>query len=68
VSGVVVGVEDLYEAGADEGVEDLEKRVFEFAGETTDPNRYYDLCYTGVSVGSGAGTLSVRVQYVAPGT
>jgi hypothetical protein len=64
-SGVVVGVEDLFEAGADEGVEDLGKRVFEFAGETTDPNRFYDLCYTGVTVGSGAGTLSVRVQYIA---
>lgn len=65
-SGVVVGIEDLYEAGGDEGVEDLEKRVFEFAGESTDPNRFYDLCYTGVTPGSGAGTLSVRVQYVTP--
>lgn len=64
-SGVVVGVEDLYEAGADEGVEDLEKRVWEFAGDTSDPGIFYDLCYTGVAVGSGAGTLSVRVQYVA---
>lgn len=64
-SGVVVGVEDLYEAGADEGLEDLQKRVFEFAGESTDPNRFYDLCYTGITVGSGAGTLSVRVQYIA---
>ena len=64
-TGVVVGVEDLYEAGADEGVEDIEKLVWQFAGDTADPNKFYDLCYTGVNPGSGAGTLSVRVQYVA---
>lgn len=65
-SGVVVGIEDLYESGADTGVEAIEKRVWEHAGDTVDPNIWYDLCYTGISVGSGAGTLSVRVQYVTP--
>lgn len=64
-SGSVTGVQDMFEAGADEGVEDLEKRVWEFAGDTADPNKFYDLCYTGVTVGSGAGTLSVIVRYVA---
>ena len=64
-SGSVTGVQDMFEAGADEGVEDLEKRVWEYAGDTVDPNRFYDLCYTGVSAGSGAGTLSVIVRYVA---
>ena len=64
-SGVVVGVEDLFEAGADEGIEDIEKRVWEFAGDTVDPNKFYDLCYTGVTPGSGAGTLTVKVRYIA---
>lgn len=42
----------------------IEKRVFEDAGLTTDPGRFYDLCLTGDAVGSGAGTISVRVRYV----
>jgi hypothetical protein len=49
----------------DIGVEDIEQRVWEMAGESADPNKFYDLCYTGVTPGSGAGTLSVKVQYVA---
>lgn len=64
-SASVTGTQDMFEAGADEGVEDLEKKVYEYAGETSDPNRFYDLCYTGVAVGSGAGTLSVIVRYIA---
>jgi hypothetical protein len=65
-SASLTGTKDLFEAGADEGVEDLEKRVFEYAGDTTDPQKFYDLAYTGITVGSGAGTLSVRVQYIKP--
>lgn len=64
-SGVVVGIEDLFEAGGDEGIEDIEKRVWEYAGDTSDPLKFYDLCYTGVAVGSGAGTLTVKVRYIA---
>jgi hypothetical protein len=64
-SASVTGVQDMFEAGSDEGVEDLEKRVWEYAGDAADPNVFYDLCYTGVTVGSGAGTLSVIVRYVA---
>lgn len=60
-------VNDMWETGADEGVEDIEKRVWEYAGDTADPNKFYDLCYTGVTPGSGAGTLTVRVQVVKPG-
>jgi len=64
-SGVVVGIEDLFEAGGDEGIEDIGKRVWEYAGDTSDPGKFYDLCYTGVAVGSGAGTLTVKVRYIA---
>ena len=64
VSGSVTGTRDLYEAGSDVGVEDIEQRVWEMAGLTEDPGKFVDVCYTGVSVGSGAGTLSVKIQYV----
>lgn len=58
-------VHDIYETGGDVGVEDIEQRVWEMAGVSADPNKFYDLAYTGVTVGSGAGTLSVKLQYVA---
>ena len=45
-------------------VANIEKRVWEDAGLSADPGRYYDLCLTGDAVGSGAGTISVRVRYV----
>lgn len=63
-SGSLTGTRDLYEAGSDVGVEDIEKRVWEMAGLTEDPGKWMDLCYTGVTPGSGAGTLSVKIQYV----
>lgn len=64
-SASVTGTHDLYEAGSDKGVEKIEQLVWQDAGQTSDPNKWYDLCYTGATPGSGAGTLSVRVQYVA---
>lgn len=64
-SASLTGVSEMFESGADEGVEDIEKRVWEFAGEASDPGVFYDLAYTGVAVGSGAGTLTVRVRYIA---
>lgn len=47
-------------------IANIEKRVFEDAALTTDPGRWYDLCLTGDAVGSGAGTISLRVRYVGP--
>jgi hypothetical protein len=64
VSASVTGTKDLYEAGSDVGVEDIEQRVWEMAGLTEDPGKFMDVCYTGVTVGSGAGTLSVKIRYV----
>ena len=64
-SASLTGTKDLYEAGSDNGVEQIEKAVWQMAGLTADPNTFYDVCYTGVTVGSGAGTLSVKIQYVA---
>ena len=64
-SASVTGTNDLYEAGSDVGVEDIEQMVWEMAGLSADPNKWYDLCYTGVTPGSGAGTLSVKTHYVS---
>jgi hypothetical protein len=44
-------------------IDKIEKRVYELLGETTDTQRDYDLTLTGATVGSGAGTISVRVRY-----
>ena len=64
-SASVTGVSEMYEAGGGIGVEDIEQKVYEMCGLSTDPNKWVDLCYKGVAVGSGAGTLSVRCRYVA---
>lgn len=64
-SGSVTPVQVLFEAGSDTGVEDIEQSVWEMAGLASDPGKFVDICYTGVAVGSGAGTLSVRTRYVA---
>lgn len=58
-------VRDMYETGGDIGVEDIEQPLWEMAGLASDPGKYMDLCYTGVTPGSGAGTLSVLVRFVA---
>lgn len=63
-SASLTGTKDLYETGGDFGVEYIEKRVWEMAGLTSDPGKYMDVCYTGVTVGTAAGTLSVKIQYV----
>jgi hypothetical protein len=63
-SASVTGVSEMYESGGDIGVEDIEQKVWEVAGLASDPGKFMDLCYTGVTPGSGAGTLSVRVRYV----
>lgn len=61
----LTGVQTLWEAGSDNGVEDIEKPVWELIGGLTeDPNLFYDLCVTVVSIGGAAGTLSQRLRYV----
>lgn len=64
-SASLTGVNDLFEAGSGVGVEDIEQRIWEMLGLSSDPGKWYDLVYKGVTVGSGSGTLSVRVRYVA---
>jgi hypothetical protein len=65
VSGILVGTQLLFEGGSAKGIEKIEQRVYQDAGLSTDPNIWYDLCLTGDTPGSGAGTVSLRVRYVA---
>ena len=64
-SASLTGTKDIYETGSAVGVEKIEQRIWQQLGLTADPGLFYDLCYTGFTPGSGAGTLSVRVLYVA---
>jgi hypothetical protein len=41
----------------------IEKRAWEILNLTSDPFLEYDVCMTGDTVGSGAGTISMRVEY-----
>lgn len=41
-----------------------DKRVFELLGLSADPNLQYDICLLASTVGSGAGDIAVKVQYV----
>lgn len=56
----VVGVEQRFEAA---DIINIEKRVWELLGLTADSQRDYDLTFTGTTVGTAAGTISVEVRY-----
>lgn len=45
-------------------IDDIEKRVWELLGLASDPHTEYDVALTGITVGTGAGTISVRVEFV----
>lgn len=45
------------------GIENVEKRLWEVAGLTSDPALEYDIVATGVTVGTAAGTISMTVFY-----
>lgn len=62
----LVGVQLLWEGGSDNGVEDIETRIWQMVGGLTeDPKKFYDLAVTVVSIGGATGTLSARLRYVA---
>lgn len=46
-------------------IDKVEKAVWEVLGLSADPGRWYDLALTGDTVGSAAGTITVRVEYVS---
>jgi hypothetical protein len=45
-------------------IDKIQNRVWQDAGLTSDPNRYYDLTMTGTTVGTAAGTVALEVRYV----
>ena len=47
-------------------IDKIEKRLWELAGLTADPGKWYDIAFKATTVGSGAGTISTRVRYVGP--
>lgn len=44
-------------------IDQVEKRLFELAALSADPQTEYDICFTANTVGSAAGTLSLRVVW-----
>lgn len=46
------------------GIEMIENRLWEALGLTQDPFTEYDICFTGTTVGTGAGTLSLKAEWV----
>jgi len=45
-------------------IDQREKRIWEMLALAGDPNIWYDLAWTGVAVGTAAGTLLTRTRYV----
>lgn len=45
-------------------VSDLEKRLWSLLGLAKDPFTEYDICLTANTVGSGAGDIAIRVEFV----
>lgn len=64
-SASLTGVQHLFETGSAVGVEDIEQRVWEMAGQSSDPGVWYDVVLNSTANGSGAGTVSARIRYVA---
>lgn len=55
---------DLTHESASNDIADVEKVVWQLLGLTSDPQKQYDVCLTGNTVGSGAGTISLTCRYV----
>lgn len=45
-------------------IDALGKRIWEQLSLTSDPDRWYDLVATAATVGSGAGTITLQLEYV----
>jgi hypothetical protein len=58
------GVQIAFEA---RDVANIEKKVWQDAGLSSDPNLWYDLALTGNTVGSTGGTIGLDIEMVMPG-
>lgn len=43
----------------------VDQELWQLLGLTSDPAKFYDICATGVTVGTAAGTISMRVRFAA---
>jgi hypothetical protein len=62
LSSAVAGTDVTYEATA-ANIDKVEKRLWELLGLSADPQTDYDLALTADTVGTAAGTVSVRVRF-----
>lgn len=60
-SAATTPVDDSFEARS---IANIQNRVYQDAGLTTDPNIFYDIVYTANTIGTVAGTLAVDVLTV----
>lgn len=58
----VAGADYTFESAATD-IGKIEKRLWELLGLSADPQVDYDIAFTGVTVGSAAGTVSLRVRF-----
>ncbi|HYE45725.1 MAG TPA: hypothetical protein VEA44_08115 [Caulobacter sp.] len=61
-SASATGTDITFESGATD-VAKIEKRIWELLGLSADPQVDYDLAFTGDTVGTAAGTVSLRVRF-----
>lgn len=59
----VTPLDVTHEAGSDCPIEYAERKVWQLAGASADTGIEYDICLTGVTVGSGAGDITLKVYY-----
>ena len=62
LSGGVAGVDVTFESASTD-IAKVEKRIWELLGLSADPQLDYDLALTGDTVGSAAGSVSLRVRF-----
>ncbi len=55
----VVPLDVTFEA---RNIDQMEKRVWQDAGDASDPNRFYDVVLRANTIGTAAGTISMRMQ------
>lgn len=62
ISGGLAGTDVTFESGST-NIDKVEKRIWELLALSADPQLDYDLCLTADTVGSAAGTISLRVRF-----
>lgn len=61
-AGSKVGIDVTYESAATD-ISKIEKRIWELLGLSADPQIDYDVAFTATTVGTAAGTVSLRVRF-----